>query len=98
MGCFWPNCLVCRGSKWCCRLACQAGYLVAQLADGCSHITAGARGGAAGLPSLPDWVDRDHVGQATIIGTEETTAQVPARVGEDLSKWLPCEARHAQHA
>ncbi|KAI7843995.1 hypothetical protein COHA_002533 [Chlorella ohadii] len=36
----------------------------------------GARGGAAQLPSLPGWVDRDHVGQATVIGTEETTAQV----------------------
>ncbi|PRW56176.1 oxidoreductase TDA3 [Chlorella sorokiniana] len=37
----------------------------------------GARGsGAARLPTLPGWVVRENVGQATIIGTEGTTAQV----------------------
>lgn len=28
------------------------------------------------LPSLPDWVDRDNIGQASVIGTEDNTAQV----------------------
>lgn len=44
----------------------------------CRSPTAGTGGGAARRPSLPGWVQRDHVGQATIIGTEDTTAQVPA--------------------
>lgn len=46
-----------------------------------SPHAAAARAGAARLPHLPGWVGRDNVGQATIIGTEETTAQVGVREG-----------------
>lgn len=39
------------------------------------------RGGGKGasqrpLSSLPDWVDRDNIGQSSVIGSEENTAQV----------------------
>ncbi|PSC72675.1 oxidoreductase TDA3 [Micractinium conductrix] len=38
-----------------------------------------AAGGASAVrrpPSLPGWVDTENIGQASVIGTEETTAQV----------------------
>lgn len=39
------------------------------------HGTAAA-GARKRLPALPDWVDRDNIGQAALIGTEDNTAQV----------------------
>ena len=59
-----------------CRAALLPAAVMATQRELC--LTAGTGGGAARLPSLPGWVQRDHIGQATIIGTEDTTAQVPA--------------------
>ncbi|KAL4440644.1 hypothetical protein ABPG77_000353 [Micractinium sp. CCAP 211/92] len=44
------------------------------------------------LPSLPEWVDRDNIGQAAVIGTEEDTAQVHPEL---LTKALLQQAQHA---
>lgn len=67
------------GTRWCPALTCS--HLACASAALPTH-PAGQRGaspaGAAKkrLPSLPEWVDRDNIGQAAVIGTEEDTAQV----------------------
>lgn len=41
------------------------------------RLLAGSTGaGAKRLPTLPDWVAPDNIGQASVIGTEDNTAQV----------------------
>lgn len=41
----------------------------------------GSGGGGPRLASLPGWVDRESVGQASIIGTPDNTAQVSDGLG-----------------
>ena len=57
----------------------------------CAATVAGARAGIAAsqrrLSSLPDWVDGDNIKQASVIGTEENTAQVGRRCRWQLRSW-----------
>lgn len=70
--CIAKACRVNAPTAVCCRTAQPLARLSA---------AAAGRGGGARLPSLPAWVQRENVRQATIIGTEETTAQVAGTGG-----------------